>query len=239
MFKQKLKFKNSRGLTLSAIFEGNDQKSPVVVMCHGFGSSKDSDANKDLSQKILDRGLSVFRFDFTGCGQSQGKLEDLTPLAGFDDLKSAINTLGRNQFALYGNSFGGYTALLYASGDPILALGLKAPVSYYPDVSTVENAQQNYGFTQSIKNNFLVEVKNIDLYKKAQRINAPTLIVHGDQDEIVPLAGSQKLTENLKCKKQLIILKGAPHVIRGEYMERANTLLADFFIDHSIVKVRP
>lgn len=229
MFKRKIKFKNSRGLTLAAIFEGKDKDAPVVVMCHGFGSSKDSDANKDLSQKILNRGLSVFRFDFTGCGQSQGKLEQLTPLAGLDDLKSAIEVLGRKQFALYGNSFGGYTALLYAGENPVLALGLKAPVSYYPDVSTVENAWQNYGFTKGIKNNFLAEVKNIDLYQKTRNITAPTLIVHGDRDEIVPLKESRKLIESLKSQKKLVILKGAPHVIRGEYMERANSLLADFF----------
>lgn len=228
MFKQNLKFKNSRGLTLSAIFEGKDENILTVIMCHGFGSSKDSDANRDLAQKLLKRGLSVFRFDFTGCGKSQGKLEQLTPLAGLDDLKSVIKILGKKQFALYGNSFGGYTALLYVSENPILALGLKSPVSRYVDVSA-EISEQNYGFTQSLKNDFLREVKSINLYEKAKNIKAPVLIVHGDQDKIVPVAQSKKLIKSLKGEKKLIILKGASHVIRGEYMEKANTQLANFF----------
>ena len=70
MFKQKLTFKNSCNLNLSAIYEGEDKNAPVIILCHGFHSSKDKPStSRALAQKLVERGLSVLRFDFTGHGQ--------------------------------------------------------------------------------------------------------------------------------------------------------------------------
>ena len=107
MFIEKRKFKNSKGLTLSAIYEGEDKNAPVVVMCHGYLSSKDSEKTTNLSQKLVTEGISAYRFDFLGCGESEGSPKDLTPEEGADDLKSAIKDLGKSDLALYGSSFGG------------------------------------------------------------------------------------------------------------------------------------
>lgn len=221
MFKQKLTFKNSRNLNLAAIFEGEDKNAPVVIVCHGFGSSKDSISYKNLVPKLLKRGLSVFRFDFTGCGQSEGKLDNLTPLRGLDDLKSVIKNLGQKQFALYGSSFGGHVALMYASKNPILALALKSPVSDYGPIAKNRPAGRSKSFYD--------EVKNIGIYKDARKIKAPVFIVHGDKDDVVPISQSQKLLKALDGQKRLEVVKGADHDIAGEDLERTNTLIADFF----------
>lgn len=119
MFKQKLTFKNSRTLNLSAVFEGEDKNAPTVVMCHGFGSSMDKPiSSRALAQKLVENGLSVFRFDFTGHGESEGKMNEITPLDGLDDLKSVVKILNKKKIALYGSSFGGYVSILYATQRP-------------------------------------------------------------------------------------------------------------------------
>src|SRR3990167_7109026 len=103
MFTQKRKFKNSRKLNLSAIFEGRNRNAPVIVMCHGFHSSKDNPiTSRTLAQKLVENGFSVLRFDFTGHGQSEGDIDEVTPLAGLDDLNCAIKNLGKRRIALYG-----------------------------------------------------------------------------------------------------------------------------------------
>ena len=221
MFREIRNFKNSRGLNLSAIFEGEHRKAPVVVMCHGFHSSKDNPiTSRALAQKLVESGLSVLRFDFTGHGVSEGDIDDITPLAGLDDLKSAIKTLGKKKIAIYGSSFGGYVALLYATDHPILALALKSPVSDWSEVQISNDRGKR----------FRQEVKDIHIYKLAKNIKAPTLIIHGDQDDVVPLAQSQRLLKSLDSKvKKLEIIKGANHDIRGEDLEKANTQIADFF----------
>src|SRR3989344_7875741 len=121
MFREKRSFQNSRGLNLSAIFEGENRNSPVVVTCNGFNSSKDNPlTSRALARKLIAKGLSVLRFDFTGHGASEGNIDEITPLAALDDLISVVKTSKRNKVALYGSSFGGYVALLYASNHPTL-----------------------------------------------------------------------------------------------------------------------
>ncbi len=225
MFSEKRKFKNKKGLTLSAIYEGQDENNPIVILCHGYGSSKDKDSTKGLAQKLVDAGLCVYRFDFTGCGESQGKLSELTPDQGQDDLKSAVKDLGKENFGLYGSSFGGYTALIFASQNPVLALGLKAPVSDYPQVMKAKgNEKENRAL------DFTEEAYKYDVYKLARNITSPTLNVHGDADTDVPLTQSKMLLKTLNSKeKELKILHGAGHIMRGNYLEQANQLLTNFF----------
>ncbi len=227
MFKQKLNIKNSRNLNLSAILEGEDKNAPTVVMCHGFHSSKDNSiSTKALAQKLVERGLSVLRFDFTGHGKSEGDINEITPLDGLDDLKSLVRTLSQDQFALYGSSFGGYVSLLYACQNPTLALALKAPVSDWNHVQISQN--------RGVK--FRQATKDIDIYSLAKNIKAPTLIIHGNQDGVVPLSQSQKLIRTLTSENRLVIIKGANHDIRGENLEQANVLIADFFEEKLLLK---
>ncbi len=226
MFSQKRKFKNKKGLTLSAVYEGKEENSPVVVLCHGYASGKDSESTDDLARKLLSNGLNVYRFDFTGCGQSQGNLDDLTPLQGQDDLESAVHDLEKKAFGLYGASFGGYTSLIYASKNPVLALGLKAPVSDYPAVMSAKgNEKENKAL------DFNKEVSNFDIYRLAPKIKAPTLIVHGSDDTDVPLAQSQELLKSLGGEKRLAIIHKGTHKMRGPIMEDAHNQLAEFFVN--------
>lgn len=229
MFSEKRKFKNSKGLTLSAIYEGQDKNAPVVILCHGFGSSKDSESTTSLSQKLLNAGLSVYRFDFSGAGEAEGTIKDRTPLQGLDDLKAAVKNLGKENFALCGSSYGGWVSIAYAKENPILALGLKCPVSSWaPEDQPIEESNEILEDIPGVK-----EVENYDLYSGAKDISAAVLIVHGSADDVVPLPQSQKLLKSLGSKnKHLNILPSAGHVMRGNYLEEANNQLAKFFVDH-------
>ncbi|MEX0616855.1 MAG: alpha/beta fold hydrolase [Candidatus Woykebacteria bacterium] len=222
MFQQKIKFKNSLGLNLSAIFEGESEKDPLVVLCHGYNSSKDGISAASLSKKLIENGLSVFRFDFTGNGKSEGKLSDLTPLQGLDDLQSAVSHLGVEHFGLCGSNFGGHVALMYAAKNPVLALALKAPVSDYLWVIGKEEPSGR-------RQRFIKVLEGLDIYKEAKKIKAPVLIVHGDKDDVVPVEQSKKLFDYLGGEKQLEIIKGASHQFRDDYLEKVNNLIADFF----------
>src|SRR3989338_2836334 len=116
MFIEKRSFKNSRSLTLAAIYEGEDKKAPTVVICHGYASSKDSVSQRDISKRLIKSGFSVYRFDFTGCGQSQGSIENLVPSVGLDDLNSAIADFGKKEFILCG------TIIVHGDTDEIVSL---------------------------------------------------------------------------------------------------------------------
>ena len=222
MFIEKRNFKNSKGLILAAIYEGEDKNAPVIVMCHGYQSSKNSPmTQKALARKLVERGLSVYRFDFTGHGESEGDLSVLTPLQGLDDLRAAVkdlNVLGKKKFCLYGSSFGGNVALLYASERSVLALALKAPVSDYTQTAAIIG-----------RPHFIEDTKSIDLYKKVKSIKCPVFIIHGNHDDVVPLTQSEKLYQALVCDKRLQVIHGADHDIKGEDLEKTYNLIAGFF----------
>lgn len=228
MFVEKRKFKNSKGLTISAIYEGEEKDAPVVVLCHGFGSSKDNKSTKLLAQKLVKQELSVYRFDFTGCGQSEGKIEnDLTPQQGLEDLESAISDLSRDKFALYGSSYGGYISLIYSTKNPVLALGLKAPVSDYAAVLHLKGNDK-----EERAKGFKEQAGKINIYKDAKNITAPVLIIHGGADNVVPLAQSEKLLKNLGGEKRLAVLHNATHdITSGPELEETTNLLTEFFAE--------
>ena len=218
MFIEKRKFKNSKGLTLAAIYEGEDKNAKVVVMCHGYKSSKDKETSRLLAKKLVEKGVSVLRFDFTGHGQSEGNMEDITPLQGLDDLSCAVKNLDKEDFGLYGSSFGGYIALLYASDNSISSLALKAPVSDYRETAAIID-----------RPHFLEETRSINLYKKVKSIKCPVLIIHGDRDDVVSLRQSKKLHQSLVSDKRLQVVHGADHDIKGKDLEKTYNLIADFF----------
>ncbi len=222
MFQQKLSFKNSLGFSLSAIFEGETEKAPLVILCHGYESSKDRMSTASLAKELVERGLAVFRFDFTGCGESEGKIEDLTPLQGLDDLKSAVAHSGRKDLGLYGASFGGHVSLMYAIEIPVAVMALRAPVSDYAWVVEKEPSGRRKSWVKSLA--------GLDLYKEVKKISAPVLIVHGDADETVPVAQSKKLFDSLQSEKRLEIIKGQGHRFgKSVNLEKTNELIADFF----------
>ena len=50
-----------------------------------------------------------------------------------------------------------------------------------------------------------------DMTEDLKKIDVPTLILHGDDDQIVPIADSALLSKNLINEAQLKIYEGAPH----------------------------
>lgn len=62
--------------------------------------------------------------------------------------------------------------------------------------------------------------------------DAPTLLIHGDKDELVPVSNSQTIYEALQkqnVKSQLIIIEGAGHGFRGEDGRRASAAMVAWF----------
>jgi alpha-beta hydrolase superfamily lysophospholipase len=70
-------------------------------------------------------------------------------------------------------------------------------------------------------------------YEPATRITAPTLIVQGDRDELIPLHQSQRLLEALGGPKRLELIPGADHQFtRGEDFRVMTTTITDWLSTH-------
>jgi non-heme chloroperoxidase len=68
-----------------------------------------------------------------------------------------------------------------------------------------------------------------DCTEDLKKFDVPTLILHGDDDQIVPIGASAMLSSKIVKKAKLVIYKGAPHGMCTTLKERVNEELLAFF----------
>ena len=250
---EKIFFSNSSGSKLCGVLRSPAQSPLVIVICHGFNSSKDSLSHVLLARRLAEKGIASFRFDFFGNGESEGLHEDITTSEALDDLRCAVallKKLGYTKVGLFGSSFGGMTSILAASEmKDLQLLVLKSPVSQYSDklltqlgVKQIDDwrikGHTDYptsdGQSRRLKYAFYQDACGLDGYAAAEKINAPTLIIHGDADRTVLVEQSIKSAKLIKnCR--LEVLPGADHrYSKPEDFEKALSLALDFIRQNAL-----
>lgn len=68
-----------------------------------------------------------------------------------------------------------------------------------------------------------------DLTEDLKKIDVPTLVLHGDDDQIVPIADSALLSSKIIKNAKLVVYKGAPHGMCTTLKDRVNAELLAFF----------
>ncbi len=228
---QSISFKNSKGDTLSGILSAPsaDTHLPLIILCHGFTSHKNARKYRTLTELLNKQHIATLRFDFYAHGDSEGDFEHITVSEAVDDILQAISWVkekGYTNIGLLGASFGGIASLVAAAKTNSLSLLiLISPVSNYPEKEQLTKTQtelaawQKNGFRiytngvgKEFKLNydFLIDAEKNDGYEAAKHITIPTLIVHGDNDESVPVAQSKK-TAGLLQNGKLVLVNGADH----------------------------
>ena len=96
---------------------------PALVLCHGFGGSCRGAGHPELAKAIEQAGYVVLRFDFRGCGQSEGKRGNVIVEEEVVDLRHALDWLSAqpcvdaNRIGVIGASLGGSVAIEVAARD--------------------------------------------------------------------------------------------------------------------------
>lgn len=248
-----LTFQDSKHNTVAAILaESESQTGRAVILCHGFLSNKDSRTNLRLTQLLVDQGIGTLRFDWFGMGDSGGDFSRITVATCCDQLECAIGLMrdrGYSELGIVGSSFGGLLAILVGQHHPELrAIGLKCPVPDFPEALDHEFGRA--GIEEWQRTNYIPDVtgeaasialdfsfyescRAFDAYAAARNIKAPVLIVHGEQDELVPFHQIRQLEDALPGDKELVLLPEADHQFgRPEDFRRMTVHLADWMQTH-------
>ena len=172
--------------------KGEKKEGPCVITCHGLDSYKDSEKYIEIAKRFSN-DFSVFRFDFRGCGESEGdKIKDLSNR--IEDLRTAINliknqpSVDANRIGLFGSSMGGYLSILIAAEEEVKAI-----------------------VTWSAPYRLPMEDLKSDARDVIQDIRCPIMIIHGDKDEFVPVSHARELYDRADEPKELKIIDGADH----------------------------
>jgi alpha-beta hydrolase superfamily lysophospholipase len=231
---EKTTFQTADGLILTGIWHlPKTSVSKAVILAHGITVDKDEGGIFiKLANVLEENGFAVFRFDFRGNGESEGKSIDMTISGEVLDMNAAVEHVHKHQFTtigLLGASFGGGIASLYAEKyqDKLQCLCLWNPCLNYNhtfidpltpwlmgQIERMKKDFQEKGWTTLGSRQFIIgeklfeEMKQLHPEKALKTILLPTLIIHGDKDTYVPYEDSQEYVHNLDHGELHIIRNG-------------------------------
>ena len=67
-----------------------------------------------------------------------------------------------------------------------------------------------------------------DFRNDIEQVTVPTLVIHGDSDEIVPFEGSGRRTHHAIEGSDLVVIEGGPHAINASHAREFNEALLTF-----------
>ncbi len=237
------KIKNRYDLEIVGYVEILEQSVGLAFTLHGLGSTKETPNITYLVDAFLKHNYAVVNFDATNSvGESGGKYEDSTLGKHYEDLIDVVNWAKKQvwykePFILAGHSMGGYAVLQYAEDNPKEVQGVFA---FAPTISgeLSVKAKEKYtledfnkwketgwqiresksipGVIKKLPWSHMEERMSHDLLLNVNNLNMPVAILVGDKDEQCPLEQQEILFNILNTKKDLYIIKDAPHTFRSE-----------------------
>jgi uncharacterized protein len=122
----------SAGLRLSGVLHFPEahvrgERRPAIVVMHGFGSTRDAGNVMEPVALFTSWGYVALRFDFRGCGESEGEFGRILCPEEVEDARNAVSFLrGRpevapERIALAGSSFGAAVAIYAGATDERVA----------------------------------------------------------------------------------------------------------------------
>lgn len=116
---------------------------PTIVFLPGYASDMSGTKAVTLEAWAMENGRAFLRFDYGGCGQSQGEFEEQTLANWRDDVLAMLDQLVEGPAILVGSSMGGWLMLLAARDRPDKVAGLVG-IAPAPDFT-------DWGFTTEDK----------------------------------------------------------------------------------------
>jgi dipeptidyl aminopeptidase/acylaminoacyl peptidase len=206
-------WESSDGVTVPGrLYRASSDPAALVVWVHGGPTSQSQATFYPRWKYLLDRGWSVLVVDYRGTNgygrMHQQALQGRWGEVDVQDVVSGIHAAIRNgwadssQIALVGGSAAGVTILLALAQNPDL---VQAAVVSYPVCDLFALARETWRFEAHYLDGIVGPLPEAyDRYTErspithADKISTPLLVLHGDDDEVVPLAQSTQLVDAIK-----------------------------------------
>lgn len=245
MKSKKLEFPGSGGEALAARIDFPDEGKPeaFVLFAHCFTCSKNLKAVGHIARSLNSEGFAVFRFDFTGLGESEGDFANTNFSSNIEDLVAAANYMSeeyRSPDILVGHSLGGAAVLQAAHRiESCKAVATIAAPSnpehvkknFAPKLDEIEKrgeAEVTLGGRKfKIKKQFLDDLGRSNMNNRIKNLGRALLIFHSPTDNTVGINNAAEIFEQAKHPKSFISLDKAAHLLTNEEDSRyVGTMLA-------------
>jgi len=228
MQKTKLNFPASQGQLAGLLEQPNQPSKGMVLFAHCFTCGKDFIAATHISKAMVKLGFSVFRFDFTGLGNSDGDFANTNFSSNVEDLVSAASFLDSNYQApsiLIGHSLGGAAVLKAATQIPqaqaVVTIGAPADAShvkhlFHCDLESIDQQGEADvdlgGRPFKIKKQFIDDL-DAQNTQHINTLNKALLVMHSPVDDTVSINEAEKIYVAAKHPKSFVSLDSANHLL--------------------------
>jgi len=200
---------------------------PTLLFLPGYASDMEGAKALGLDAFAAKRGHAMLRFDYSGTGSSSGAFEDGTLALWLEEALAAIDRLTSGPLIVVGSSMGGWLALHLAllRRQRVKALvGIAAAPDFTDWGFSAERKSRlerdgrieernPYGPEPSVfTKGFWESGHQLRLLGVEIPIDVPVRLLHGEEDQDVPLEIAFRLMRALRSSDvQLNVLKGGGH----------------------------
>ncbi|MBW6462506.1 MAG: alpha/beta hydrolase [DPANN group archaeon] len=226
----KISIKNDLGEILSGLRAMSAVKKDryyAVVLVHGFGVTKEEYGTFDIISKILaSSGFLVYRFDFSGCGESEGDYLNTTLTKQKDELADIIDfvrlesIVDMDNIYIVAQSLG--NSVNVALAPDVKGIVFTGAISYPKNIISKlflvsESGYNQSGISELIRSNGSVtridstlwkDLDNYDLLELIRKIKYPILFLNGSKDDKVPISETDEYFSNVNVFKEKRIVEG-------------------------------
>lgn len=246
----KLFIKNRHNKNIVVVVEENLNPKGLAFIMHGLGGFKEQKHIQTFAEAFKENNFTTVIFDTTNTfGESDGNYEDATTTNYYEDLEDVINwaktqSWYKEPFWLVGHSLGGISTALYAERYPqkVKALApISTVVSGQLSIETKSasgelqewertgwretQSESKPGLIKRLKWSHMVDRMKYDLLPEVNKLTMPVLILVGDKDDSTPSEHQKILFDALTGKKEMHVIKGAPHTFRDpEHLAEIKTI---------------
>lgn len=221
---------NTRQEKLDYAFHGNPgDLGRVILIGHGVTGDKDRPWAIALAEALAEAGNNALRFSFSGNGNSEGDFRDSTISKEVGDLSAMIDAVkdaGFTQIGFAGHSMGGAVGVISAAKDPRIDF----LISLSGMVHTAKFTKAEFGDQTPDKgfmwdepdcplsSAYVDDLSSIDsVLALASQIQIPWLLVHGTDDDVVPISESREMIaessdSDSASNQELVEISGSNHV---------------------------
>ncbi|GAA6211386.1 alpha/beta hydrolase [Hyphomicrobiales bacterium 4NK60-0047b] len=195
--------KSKDGLKLYSWYAKAAANKPTFLFFHGNGGNV---ANREEKfRQLMAQGYGVFMLGYRGFGGSEGKPSEEAfvkdAFVAYDYLRD-VAKIDEGQIVIYGESIGSSVATQLAARVEAQALVLEAPMS---SVTAVAQARYPYLRVRPFLRDRFESDRHI------ANIAMPLLVIHGDDDQVIPLEFGKDLFSAAVQPKEMKVIPGAGH----------------------------
>lgn len=237
---------NCDGIRLHAKLDRPNEtvNGPLCILVHGFTGYMEEDHIIAVQKAMNESGVSVLRVEMYGHGKSDGEFRNHTLYKWITNALAVVEYAKKLEFVteLYmcGHSQGGLLTMLIGA---MYADDFKAIIPLSPAWMIPENARDGIMLgnkfdkehlpdkvaseSWEVSGDYIRTAQTIHVEDSIERYKGKVLIIHGDEDPVVPYSYAEKAV-SLYTDAELIPIRGADHCFTGHLDELTDSIRSFF-----------